>query len=53
MFWVGVVFYDEAAGDLLDHSREHVLSDLYEVVIVGIGHVELAGSVLGVVGLID
>jgi hypothetical protein len=50
---VGVVLDNETAGDLLDHGGKHVLSDADEVVVVSVGHVELAGSVLGVVGLID
>lgn len=43
----------EAAGDFLDHGGEHVFGDVDEVVVVGVGHVELAGGVLGVVGLVD
>ena len=51
--WVRVVLDDIAAGNFLNHGGEHVLSDVDEIVVVGIGHVELACSVLRVVGLVD
>jgi hypothetical protein len=51
--WVGVVLYDIAPSYLLHHRGEHVLSDVDEIVVVRIGHVELACSVLRVVRLVD
>lgn len=50
---VGVILDDIAACDFLDHGAEHVFGDMDEVVVVGVGHVELASCVLGVVGLVD
>ena len=43
----------EAASDLLDHIGKHVFSDVDKIVVISIRHVELTGSVLGIVGLID
>jgi len=42
-----------ASSDLFDHRREHIFGDLDEIVVVCVGHVELAGRVLWVVSLIN
>ena len=44
---------DVGARDLLDHLRQHVFGQAHQIVVVGIGHIEFATGVLGVVGLID
>ena len=41
------------AGDVLDETRNKILSDVHDVVHIGISPVELAGGELGVVGKID
>lgn len=48
-----MVFDFVAASDFFDHRGKHVFSDVDEIVVICIGHVELAGSVLRVMGLID
>ena len=50
---VGVVLDLVPASDVLDESGEEALGDLHEVVVVGVGHVKLAGGELGVVGEVD
>mmetsp|Transcript_12080 Transcript_12080/g.36647 ORF Transcript_12080/g.36647 Transcript_12080/m.36647 type:complete len:577 (+) Transcript_12080:163-1893(+) len=42
-----------APRHLLDQVAEHALSHVHEVVVVGVGHVELAGGELGVVRWVD
>jgi hypothetical protein len=50
---VGVVGDDVGAADGLDHAGDHVLGHAHEVVVVGVGHVELARGELGVVREVD
>ena len=60
---VGVVGDDVGALDALDDAGDHLLghahlgvkggSGAYDVEVVGVGHVELAGGELGVVGHIN
>ena len=44
---------DVRSRDLLDHFRKHVLGQIHQVVVVGIGHIKLAAGVLRVVSLIN
>jgi len=39
--------------DGLDHFADHLLRHIHNVVVIGVGHVELAGRELGVVGQVD
>ena len=41
------------AGDVEDQAREEALSDLHQIVVVGVGHVKLASGELGVVGEVN
>ena len=50
---VGMVFDDVASSEVLHHGGEHIFGEVHEVVEIGVGHVELAGCVFGVVGLIN
>ena len=50
---VGMVFDDVASSEVLHHGGEHIFGEVHEIVEIGVGHVELAGCVFGVVGLIN
>jgi len=49
---IRVILDDEAASDLFHHWGQHILSHLYQIVVISVGHVKLASSVLWVVSLI-
>lgn len=50
---VQVVLDLVASSDLLDEARHQIFSHLEQVIVIGVGHVELAGSELGVVSHVD
>lgn len=50
---VRMMLKDVASGELLHHLGKHILGDVHQVIIISVGHVELAGCVLRVVSLIN
>lgn len=48
-----ILSYLVCSEDGLDHARDKLLRDLDQVVVVGVGHVELASRELGVVGHVN
>jgi hypothetical protein len=53
IFRIWMVLDDKAACDLFDHFGKHIFCNLYQIEEISVSHVELAGCVLGVMGLID
>lgn len=51
--WIWVELDFVVTSQLFDHFGEHVFSEVEQVIVVSIGHIELATSVLRVVSLID